>query len=414
MFKDIFSFVTGSARLVLRGNRWYFAWTAFLGVLIIWGVTAWWQQLERGLIVTNMRDQVSWAFYIGNFTFLVGVAAAAVMLVIPAYIYDWKPIKEIAIFGELLAVSAIVMCMLFVFVDVGRPDRVWHLMPFFGSLNLPSSLLGWDVLVLNLYFVLNLVIVVHLLYTAYHRRSYSPRFVVPLLLFSIPAAVGIHTVTAFVYAGVAARPFWNSAILAPRFLASAFCSGPAILLILFQILRRTTAIEIKDEAIWKIAELMAYAMFLNLFLFGAEIFREYYSATQHLIHSQYLFSGVQGHDALVPFAWASLTASVIAFLLFLFPATRRNLVTLNLGCLLIYFGVYIEKGMALVIPGMTPDTLGEFYEYVPTLTEVRIGAGIFAIGFLIFTMLCKIAIPILQESEEPTHQDFPQGEVALP
>jgi molybdopterin-containing oxidoreductase family membrane subunit len=397
MIKDIPSFVAGSARLVLRGNRWYFAWMAFLGVLIVWGVTAWLQQLDQGLIVSNMRDQVSWAYYIGNFTFLVGVAAAAVMLVIPAYIYDWKPIKEIAIFGELLAISAIVMCMLFVLVDMGRPDRVWHLIPGIGSLNLPSSLLGWDVLVLNLYFVLNLVIVAHLLYTAYHRRPYRSRFVVPLLLFSIPAAVGIHTVTAFVYAGVAARPFWNSAILAPRFLASAFCSGPAVLLILFQI-----------------AELMAYAMFLNLFLFGAEIFREYYSATHHLIHTQYLFSGVHGHNALVPFAWASLIASVIAFLLFLIPATRRNLVTLNLGCLLIYSGVFIEKGIALVIPGMTPDTLGEFYEYVPTLTEVRIGAGIFAIGFLIFTVLCKIAIPILQESEEPASDDIPQTEVALP
>ena len=277
--------------------------------------------------------------------------AAAVMLVIPAYIYNWKPIKEIAIFGELLAISAIVMCMLFVLVDVGRPDRVWHLMPFVGSLNLPSSILGWDVLVLNLYLVLNLVIVVHLLFTAYHKRPYSHRFVAPLLLFSIPAAVGIHTVTAFVYAGVAARPFWNSAILAPRFLASAFCSGPAILLILFQILRRTSSIEIKDEAIWKIAELMAYAMFLNLFLFGAEIFKEYYSNTSHLIHTQYLYSGIHGHDALVPYAWGSLVCSVVAFLLFLFPATRRNLVTLNLGCLLIYTGVYIEKGIALVIPG---------------------------------------------------------------
>jgi len=334
--------------------------------------------------------------------------------VIPAYIYDWKPIKEIAIFGELLAVSAIVMCMLFVLVDVGRPDRAWHLMPFFGSLNLPSSLLGWDVLVLNAYLVLNVVIVGHLLFTGFHKRPYRRRFVVPLLLFSIPAAVGIHTVTAFVYAGVAARPFWNSAILAPRFLASAFCSGPAILLILFQILRRTTSIEIKNEAIWKIAELMAYAMFLNLFLFGAEIFREYYSNTHHLIHTQYLFSGIHGHRALVPFAWASLTASVIAFLLFLVPATRRNLVTLNLGCLLIYSGVYIEKGMALVIPGMTPDTLGEFYEYVPTLTEVRIGAGIFAIGFLVFTVLCKIAIPILQESEDPEEEELPQAEAALP
>jgi Ni/Fe-hydrogenase subunit HybB-like protein len=414
MVKDILSFVSGSARLVLRGNRWYFAWISFLGVLIVWGVTAWIQQLNQGLIVTNMRDQVSWAFYIGNFTFLVGVAAAAVMLVIPAYIYDWKPIKEIAIFGELLAVSAIVMCMLFVLVDVGRPDRAWHLMPFVGSLNLPSSLLGWDVLVLNAYLVLNVVIVGHLLFTGFHKRPYRRRFVVPLLLFSIPAAVGIHTVTAFVYAGVAARPFWNSAILAPRFIASAFSSGPAILLILFQILRRTTSIEIKKEAIWKIAELMAYAMFLNLFLFGAEIFREYYSNTHHLIHTQYLFSGIHGHRALVPFAWVSLIASVIAFLLFLFPTTRRNLVTLNLGCLLIYCGVYIEKGMALVIPGMTPDTLGEFYEYVPTLTEVRIGAGIFAIGFLIFTMLCKIAIPILQEPEDPVEEELPQAGVAVP
>jgi molybdopterin-containing oxidoreductase family membrane subunit len=395
MIKDIPSFIAGSARLVIRGNRWYFAWMAFLGALIVWGVTAWLQQLDQGLIVSNMRDQVSWAYYIGNFTFLVGVAAAAVMLVIPAYIYDWKPIKEIAIFGELLAISAIVMCMLFVLVDMGRPDRVWHLIPFVGSLNLPTSL-----------------IVAHLLYTAYYRRPYRSRFVVPLLLFSIPAAVGIHTVTAFVYAGVAARPFWNSAILAPRFLASAFCSGPAVLLILFQILRRTTSIEIKDEAIWKIAELMAYAMFLNLFLFGAEIFREYYSATHHLIHTQYLFSGVHGHSALVPFAWASLIASVVAFLLFLIPATRRNLVTLNLGCLLIYSGVFIEKGIALVIPGMTPDTLGEFYEYVPTLTEVRIGAGIFAIGFLIFTVLCKIAIPILQESEKSSSDEIPQVEVA--
>jgi molybdopterin-containing oxidoreductase family membrane subunit len=399
MIKDIISFVTGSARLALRGNRWYFAWLGLLGLLVVWGAAAWWQQVTQGLILTNMRDQVSWAYYIGNFTFMVGVAAAAVLLVIPAYVYNWKPIKEIAIFGELLAISAIVMCMLFVLVDVGRPDRVWHMMPLVGSLNLPSSILGWDVLVLNLYLILNLVIVLHLLFTAYHRRPYKRSFVVPLLLLSIPAAVGIHTVTAFVYAGVAARPFWNSAILAPRFLASAFCSGPAIMLILFQILRRTTTIEIKDEAIWKIAELMAYAMFLNLFLFGAEIFREYYSNTHHLIHTQYLFSGVHGHSALVPFAWASLACSVVAFLLFLFPATRRNLVTLNLGCLLIYTGVYIEKGMALVIPGMTPDTLGEFYEYVPTMTEIRIGAAIGSIGFIIFTVLCKIAIPILQQPE---------------
>jgi molybdopterin-containing oxidoreductase family membrane subunit len=400
MSTKILQFVRGSARLALGGGWTYHLWMTFLTVLVLSGVLAYWRQLQDGLIVTNMRDQVSWAFYIGNFTFLVGVAAAAVLLVIPAYVYHWRPIREIAIFGELLAISAIVMCLLFVTVDVGRPDRVWELIPVIGSLNVPSSLLGWDVLVLNGYLALNLVIVLHFLYAAYHRQPYNTEFVVPLLLLSIPAAVSIHTVTAFVYNGMAARPFWNASILAPRFLASAFCSGPAILLILFQILSRTTKIKIKDDAIWKIAELMAYAMFINLFLFGAEIFKEYYSSTHHLIHTQYLYSGVHGHRALVPFAWASIVFSAIAFVLFLMPATRRNMFTLNLGCLLIYTGVYIEKGLALVIPGMTPDTLGEFYEYVPTLTEVRIGAGIFSVGFMVFTLLCKIAIPMIQGTHE--------------
>ncbi|RLE25757.1 MAG: polysulfide reductase [Acidobacteria bacterium] len=394
--KKFFLFVLGSVRLVLTGSKAYWTWVGSLLILIVWGASAYATQLRDGLIVTNMRDQVSWAFFIGNFTFLVGVAAAAILLVIPAYVYNWKPIKEIAIFGELLAISAITMCLLFVTVDIGRPERFWHLMPFVGSLNIPSSLLAWDVLVLNGYLLLNLFIVTHLLYKAFFKRAYNKALIVPMILFSIPFAISIHTVTAFVYIGMAGRPFWNASILAPRFIASAFCSGPAILLILFQILKRLKVVDIKDEAIWKIAELMAYAMFLNLFLFGAEIFKEYYSATHHLLHTQYLYSGLHGHSALVPYAWASVICSTVAFLLFLFPATRKNLITLNLGCLLIYAGVYIEKGMALVIPGMTPDTLGEIYEYTPTMTEVRIGAAIFSIGFLVFTLMCKVAIPVLK------------------
>jgi len=402
--RKILQFVTGSVRLMLGGGKIYHSWMAFLTLLVLSGAFAYYRQLTDGLIVTNMRDQVSWAFYIGNFTFLVGVAAAAVLLVIPAYVYNWRPIREIAIFGELLAISAIVMCLLFVTVDIGHPERAWKLIPGIGHLNVPSSLLAWDVLVLNAYLLLNLVIVMHFLYSAYHRQPYRAGFVVPLLLLSIPSAIAIHTVTAFVYNGMAARPFWNASILAPRFIASAFCSGPAILLILFQILGATTKIKIKDEAIWKIAELMAYAMFLNLFLFGAEIFKEYYSGTHHLIHMQYLYSGVHGQTALVPYAWASILCSVIAFILFLVPATRRNMVTLNIGCLLIYAGVYIEKGMALVIPGMTPDTLGEIYAYVPTWVEIRIGAAVFAIGFMVFTLLCKVAIPLLQGTHpEPAH-----------
>jgi molybdopterin-containing oxidoreductase family membrane subunit len=388
-------FVEGSIRVVTTGGRMYWTWVGVLLLLIVSGIAAYSGQITVGLGVTAMRDQVSWGFYIGNFTFLVGVAAAAVVLVIPAYVYEWEPIREIVIFGELLAVSAIIMCILFVTVDVGRPDHLWHMIPGLGFLNFPRSLLAWDMVVLNSYFALNFIVVTHILYRAFTGRHYDARLVVPLVLASIPMAIGIHTVTAFLYNGMASRPYWNSSILAPQFLASAFCSGPAILLFVLQLLRRVTSFHIRDEAIWKIAELMAYAMFVNLFLHGAEAFKEYYSGTEHLLYTRYWFQGIDGHHTLVPFAWTAVSLNVLAFVLFINPRTRMNWVTLNIGCLATYAGCYIEKGMGLIIPGLTPDTLGEIYEYYPTLTEVRVAAGVFAVGFLVFTLMLKVAVPIV-------------------
>jgi molybdopterin-containing oxidoreductase family membrane subunit len=391
----IFEFLKRCVGQCLVGGKAYKAWVAFLLATIAIGGFAYAQQVRYGLIATNMRDEVSWAFYIGNFTFLVGVAAAAVLLVIPAYVYHWKPIKEVVVLGELLAISALIMCLLFILVDMGRPDRFLHIMPFIGTPNWPRSLLAWDALVLNGYLAVNLVLVSYLLYKTYRGEPYDKRIFLPLVLLSIPVSISTHTVTAFLYNGMAARPYWNASILAPRFIASAFCSGPAVMIILFQVLRRTNGLPIKDEAIWKIAELMSYAMFLNLFLLGAELFKEYYSATEHLLYTQYFWTGIGEHTTLVPYAWFSLGCSVVAFVLFLVPRTRRNYVTLNLGCLLIWAGVYIEKGMGLIIPGMTPDTLGQIYEYKPTMTEWGIAAGVFGIGFLVFTILVKIAVPIL-------------------
>jgi len=388
-------FVSGSLRIIARGNALYWLWITLLLGLIVNGAVFYARQFDTGLAVTGMRDQVSWAFYIGNFTFLVGVAAAAVLLVIPAYVYNWKPIKEVVILGELLAIAAIVMCGLFVTVDVGRPDRLWHLVPGLGVLNLPSSLLAWDVIVLNGYLVLNLVIVTYLLFSLYRQRLPDRRVFYPLVMLSIPAAIAIHTVTAFLYNGMPSRPFWNASILAPRFIASAFCSGPAVLVILMQLLRRFTRFEIDDRAIWKVAELMAYAMFVNLFLLGAEVFKDAYSNTEHVIHMRYMFFGLGEHHAIVPYMWASVACSLAAFVLFLWPKTRHNPVTLNLGCLLIWFGVYLEKGMGLVIPGLTPDTLGEIYEYFPSAVEWWVAAGVFAVGFLLFTLMVKVATPIM-------------------
>ena len=407
MVLNFLKFIGASVVVALRGRSFaYWTWMAFLVVLVIIGSVAYVDQLEQGLIRTSMRDEVSWGFYIGNFTFLVGVAAAAVVLVIPAYIYHWKPIKEIALIGELLAVAAIIMCILFVTVDVGQPLRVWHMMPFVGAPNFPASLLAWDVIVLSGYLTLNLVIATHILYRAYLNKHYVQKFAVPLILISIPAAAAIHTVTAFLFAGLPARAYWNAAILAPRFLTSAFCSGPAIIIILLQILRRTTALKVQNEALFKIAELMAYAMAINLFLFGAEVFREFYSHTHHVIYYEYLFGlGHYGSSTISIYAWTALICSVVAFVLFLIPKTRQNLITLNIGAVLIYCGVYIEKGVALVIPGFTPSTLGEIYPYEPSWTEIQIAMGIFGIGSILFTMMVNVAIKFLFSKPELVSHD---------
>ena len=406
---EIRRFFKKAVRMIFFGTKVYYLWCAFLLTVIGLAVSFYIEQLNTGLIATNMRDQVSWGLYIGNFTYLVGVAAAAVLLVIPAYIYHFEPIKEIVVIGELLAASAIIMCLMFVMVDLGRPDRFWHIIPFIGILSFPKSLLAWDVVVLNGYLLLNTVVPIYILVQHALGKEPNKKFVIPLVLLSIPWAVSIHTVTAFLYNGLAARPFWNASILAPRFLASAFCSGPAMALIIFQIMRKTAGMKIKNEALFKIAELMAYSMFLNLFLLGAEIFKEYYTGTIHLAPVQYLYQGLHGHNALVPWIWTAILMNITAFLIFLVPNTRENLVTLNIGSLLIIVGVWIEKGLGLIVPGFIPDPLGEIYEYMPNITEIAVSLGIWAFGLLIFTFLMRIALPI--QRGDFMHPQFPHVDV---
>jgi Ni/Fe-hydrogenase subunit HybB-like protein len=377
-----------------KGGHYYYLWIGLLSLVILLAAGAYVFQIKEGLIVTAMRDQVSWGLYISNFAFLVGVAAAAVLLVIPAYIYNFKPIKEIVLFGEILAVTVIIMCIMFIIVDLGRPDKVWHILPVIGAMNFPQSLLAWDVIALNGYLAINFFVVVYVLYKIAHNTEYSMNVIRPLVMISIPWAVSIHTVTAFLFNGLAARPFWNASILAPRFLASSFCAGPAIMLIVFQVIRRVSKVEIEDSALNKIGELIAYAMGINIFLLGAEMFKEFYSATLHTAPMRYMYFGLHGHFDIVVWMWISLIFNVIAFLLFLSPKARDNFFSLNLACILVIIGIYIEKGLGLIVPGFVPDTLGEIYEYSPTNTEILITMGVWAAGALIYTLMLKVAIPI--------------------
>jgi molybdopterin-containing oxidoreductase family membrane subunit len=384
-------FVTGSLDVVIRGNRSYYLWIALLGVVIAAGLFGYTRQMQLGLITSHMRDQVSWGFYIGNFTFLVGVAAAAVVLVIPAYVYEWGPVVLI---GELMAIAAVVMCMLFVTVDVGRPQMLWHLLPVSGNPNFPYSLLIWDILVLNSYFAVNYFIVTYLLYKSYTGQPYNSGFIMPVIFLSIPLAVLIHTVTAFLFMGLVARPFWHTAILAPRFLASAFCSGPALLLLIFQILRRIGRFSISDAALRKIGELLAYAMAVNLFFLGCEVFAEFYFPTAHTIHGEFQWFGVGGRFDVAIYTWLALACNTAAFAIFVVPNFRNDLRLLSVGCVLAVGGIFVEKGLGLLIPGMTPDALGEVYAYNPSLNEVLVGAGVWGVGALTFTLMVKVAMAI--------------------
>ncbi|MDP3296426.1 MAG: NrfD/PsrC family molybdoenzyme membrane anchor subunit [Thermodesulfovibrionia bacterium] len=384
----------GIIRTLVTGSRAYKLWLTLLFALISVAIVLLYKQSDQGLIVTNMRDPVSWGWYIANFTFLVGVAAAAVVLVVPAYLYHHEGIKDIVLLGEIMAISAVSMCLIFVTIDMGSPERFWHLIPKIGIFNFPQSILAWDVFVLNLYLFLNLFLVTYGLYKMYTDKPYNKKLIWPLILFSIPAAISIHTVTAFIYVGLPSRPFWNAAILAPRFIASAFCSGPALMLILFQVIRKTTRFEVSDRALFKVGEIITYAMSLNLFFLISELYKEHYIETAHIASVEYLWSGLHGHNQLVPWIWTALAFNLTAFLLLLIPKTRMKLSTLNLACILIFAGVYIEKGMGLVFPGFIPSTLGEIYDYFPNALELWISLGVWAAGMLIFTVLAKIAIAI--------------------
>ncbi|MEZ4743358.1 MAG: NrfD/PsrC family molybdoenzyme membrane anchor subunit [Bdellovibrionota bacterium] len=361
---------------------------------MILGGLSWLHQAKVGLSVTNMSDQVSWGAYIANFTFLVGVAAAAVLLVVPSYIFHRQDFKKIVLLGELLAVSAIIMCLMFVIADLGRPDRFLHIVPFIGRLNFPQSILAWDVVVLNVYLLLNMHIPGYLLWKKYKRQPPNKEKYMPMVYISIIWAVSIHTVTAFLYSGFGSRPFWNSSILAIRFLISAFASGPAILLIIFTIIPKVTDFNIERSVLKTLKAMLAVTIPINLFLFGSELFKEFYTDSTHSASAHYLLFGLHGHAMISPYIWASILFTCIGGTVFLSPSLKKKDTLCVVASVLIVVGVWIEKGMGLVIPGFIPTPLGDLVEYAPSLHEFFVCAGIWATGCFLFTIFSKVAIAI--------------------
>lgn len=389
--KEYARFLWRCFRLSFVGDWRYHLWMGLLSAFALLGLNAYCKQLVYGLSTTGLTDEVSWGLYIANFTFLVGMAAAAAMLVIPVYIYRNKELHDLVIFGELLAVASIIMCLAFVMVDLGRPDRFHHLLLRF---NFPISMLTWDVVVLNGYLLLNLHICGYLVYCAYRRKKPSKAFYIPFVAVAIGWAISIHTVTAFLYVGLGGRPFWNSAIIAPRFLASAFAAGPAFLILTFAVLDRFTTYEVKPKAIQTLRGIVAVALLINMFLLVCEVFVEFYTDSAHGISAHYLFFGLGDKTGLVPWIWSAIALNTFALLVLVTPAARKKLL-LNTACVALIVGIWIEKGMGLIVPAFIPTPIGDVVEYVPTLNETLVCLGIWAFGLLLYTIFVRISIPVL-------------------
>jgi Ni/Fe-hydrogenase subunit HybB-like protein len=379
----------------LVGSKKYWAWLALLGFLAVSGVYYYLQQFSYGLGITGLSRDVSWGLYIGQFTFLVGVAASAVMLVIPYYLHDYKKFGKIVILGEFLAISAVTMCILFIFVDMGQPMRIMNVV-LHPTLN---SVMFWDSVVLLGYLILNLMI--GWVTLGSDRKGVAPpKWIKFFIYLSVPWAVSIHTVTAFLYAGLPGRHFWLSAIMAARFLASAFAGGPALLIILALIVRKVTKFDPGKEPIQTLGKIVAYAMFANVFFLGLEFFTAFYSNIPGHMHSfVYLYAGLEGHTELVPLMWTSTVFAIVSLFMLVFPGIRRNEALLALACVMLFISLWIDKGFGLVIGGFVPNMMEQIRPYWPTRQESIITLGVWAIGFLILSMLYKIAVTVREETK---------------
>ena len=388
------AFALSALESATNGGRRYHVWMGTLTVIILAGAFGYYLQLRNGLAVTGMNDHVSWGLYISNFTFLVGMAAAAMMLVLPAYILHDEDFSRAVLMAEAVAVGALIMSLTFVVVDIGNPFAAWHLVPGLGFLNWPRSLLSWDVIVLNGYLALNLAIPFYILYSRFRGRTPDKRKYLPWMYVSVMWAVSIHMVTAFLLAGLPARPFWNTALLGPRFLASAFTAGPAFVILLLWFIKRETHYDISEGAFSKLALITTVAAQINLVMLISELFYKFYSPTHHGINARYLFFGLDGHRALVPWIWVSIAMNLVATVSLMIHPVRRNARFLIPACATLFVAVWIEKGMGLVIPGFIPSPLGEIVEYRPTLVELMVTAGVWALGFFVLTILVRVALPI--------------------
>ena len=390
---------------VKRSSKAFWAWIAFLAALFAVGFAAYIYQMVNGFHVTGLSRDISWGMYIGHLTFFVGVAAGGVMIVLPYYLHDVHEYGRITVVGEFLAIPAIIMALLFVVVDVGSPMKLFTLYMYFT----PHAMLCWDATVLPIYLFLNIIVGYNVLQAENKGRKYG-KIVKALAVFSIPFAFSIHIVTAWLYAGLPSRHYFLTAMLPAKFLAGAFATGPALIILICFILNKLTGFDAGKKAIDRLATTVAYAYTATIFMVICEFFTAFYSnVPSHKAALQYLFVGYHGHDQFVPLMWLFVVLVVISLVLIIPRQTRTNYKLLGIASATIFLSMYIEKGLTFVIGGLSETPFGTIAPYHITITEFLIIVGIFALGILIASLLYKLVVVVKKDRDV---EAFPQEDRA--
>ena len=371
------------------------AWLAALLLVAAAGGFCYWIQLSVGLGITGLSRDVSWGLYIGQFTFVLGIAVSMIAVLIPYYYHDAKEFGRITIFAQFLALATIIMSILLIMVDIGVPSRVFNMMLYPS----PQSPLFWDMFVLNGYFFLNLLSSWKLLEAEYAGTT-PPRWATLLVYLAIPFAIGTRLVTAFIYSGLPGRDFWLSAVTAPKFLAGAFVAGPALLILLCFALRRLANYDVGAQVIRRLSLIVAYSMAATLFLLIAELFTSFYSQVpSHMYALKYFFAGLYGSSAFVPLGWLFAILSVGGGLLLFFPATRNDEKWLSVACAAVFIAMWIDKGILFPVGGFITNPFGRVTESVPTALEAGVVIGIWALGAFLLSLLYSLVLVAKRRSE---------------
>jgi molybdopterin-containing oxidoreductase family membrane subunit len=404
-------------------------WVGVLLAIALTGLFAYIQQLRHGLIVTAMRDFTSWGIYISNFVFFVAISlvGSLVSAILKLANVQWRtPLTRLS---EIIAVSAISFATIIIIVDMGRPERFWHLFVY-GRIQSPII---WDVIVISTYFVISLLLLYlpalpdlalcrdnipnmknwkkrlynfcALNWTGSHKQyRIINRSMKILAVLIIPLALGIHTVTSWLFA-TTFRAGWDSTNFGPYFVSGAFMVGCAGVIAMMYILRNYYRLEnyITQKHFDNMGRLLVLLSLIYLYFnINEYLITGYKMKTVEGEHLMDLFTG-----SYAPMFWmVQILGMIVPIIVLVFKWGRKPVPIFVISSFVIvgaWFKRFLIVSPTLLHPFIPLNTVPQAWQhYYPTWQEWSITAGSLAGALLMITFLIRVLpiVPIWEVAEE--------------